>query len=516
MDTHDPEQPAEKSNGPAKKAGEEGTAVSEQSPHIYEFNDFRLDTKNTTNLKLLRNGLPFTITPTQFRLLCLLVENRERDLSTNELISRVWAGNVIDESNQKEYADNLHHQIQFLRDKIGKDNIPHKRKAGYSFKPEVKVIPTPPKPPDYRDFQFAQWVLYSRECLWVKIFLGLGVALSLTYLIAYMMSDPLAPTDRLDLWDDPATVLCLIQFVVVFGALAASASVFDRSLKEFPRDPVANAALMTSCGYTDPKKWADAKASAESSRARYSRYWKFLLFAWTGLYLLLTLALRSKWPYELGRLGHYMIAVDPSHPYWWLSISSTVFNNFNSLAIALCFLVLNLPTVFREEEPETSLNRLAGRMIFWGLLAIAAIALAEAVLIYYPRLAKDDYVWFEWMTRTNVVWATNLLSGVVGSITLALFVGRIQSKFLGASTWLPLAFYLYVAIQSLYVTLLEGAAWGAAIIEAALILKCLLYLYVAWLFKSGRLLYYLVRVKTIYVRVNIEWQDFILNLNRGR
>jgi hypothetical protein len=101
-------------------------------------------------------------------------------------------------------------------------------------------------------------------------------------------------------------------------------------------------------------------------------------------------------------------------------------------------------------------------------------------------------------------------------VTLALFVGRIQSKFLGPSTWLPLAFFFYVAIQSLYVAIGEGVSWSPAVIEAALILKCLMYLYVAWLFKSGRLLYYLVRVKTIYERVNIEWQEFLANMNMAR
>jgi DNA-binding winged helix-turn-helix (wHTH) protein len=504
MDSHDPEQPTGQPDDSVKKAEAEGTAGSTQAPHVYEFDDFRLDTKNTTNLKLLRGGLPVKIPPTPFRLLCILVENRERELSTNELTGLVWAGHVVDESNQREYADNLHHLIRFLRDKVGEDSIQHKRKAGYSFKLEVRVSSTTTEPPEYDDLQFGQWV-FSRECLWVKIFFGLGVALSLAYLFIYMSSDLFV------WWPDPPTVLCLIQFVVVLGALAASRPVFDRGVKEFPRDPIANAALMTICGYTDLKKWADAKAGADSSRERYSRYWKFLLFAWAGLYLLLTLALYSKW----GAMPSGYMGRVPDHHYWWLSIVSTVFNNFNSLAIALCFVVLNLPTVFREGEPETSLKRLTGQMILWWLVAIAAIAAVEASLIYYPRVVGEDYVWFTWMTRANVVWDMNLLSGVVGSITLALFVGRLQSKFLGPATWLPLAFYLYVAIQSLYVTLLEGETWSAAIIVAALILKCLLYLYVAWLFKSGRLLYYLVRVKTLYVRVNIEWQDFILHLNRG-
>jgi hypothetical protein len=50
--------------------------------------------------------------------------------------------------------------------------------------------------------------------------------------------------------------------------------------------------------------------------------------------------------------------------------------------------------------------------------------------------------------------------------------------------------------------------WAVILLDVALILKCLLYLYMAWLFQSGRLLFYLVRVRRTYQKVEMEWQDF--------
>jgi len=66
----------------------------------------------------------------------------------------------------------------------------------------------------------------------------------------------------------------------------------------------------------------------------------------------------------------------------------------------------------------------------------------------------------------------------------------------------------------LYIAIGQSRNRGAFIIESALILKCLLFLYVTWLFKSGRFLFYFVRVKTIYERANPDWKTFFLNLDR--
>ncbi|HEX8136629.1 MAG TPA: winged helix-turn-helix domain-containing protein [Pyrinomonadaceae bacterium] len=494
MDSHDHEPPDTREPNDRK-----------QSLHVYEFGDFRLDTRNTTSHRLLLNGQPFRIQNKQFCLLSILIENRERELNNEELIRRVWSDEVVDESNREYFLGRLHAQLRLLRSRVGKDTIAFKKGVGYYFAAPVKIVAVPPTPDlSYPDLEFNQWIFRSRECWRTKVFLGLGVLLSLLYCLYYFLT-LFVPAYKLS-GPDPRVALCFLQFIVVGGGLIASYFVFDRNVKDFPAHPEADAALMRVSDYTDPEKWREAKVGAKSSLKQYSRYWKWLLGAWTMLYLLLTLTMIYTPP--SGPLSSE-VESNPLHPLWVLSIASTIFNNCNSLAIALCFVVLNLPTVLRGAEENTGLAGVTKRIIKWGLVAIVMFALLESLLIFFPPPQ-----WFNWMTRSKLVWSLDLISGLVGAITLALFVGRIQSKFLGPSTWLPLALYFYVAIQSLYMVILEKEKSGVLMIEAALILKCLLYLYVSWLFKSGRLLFYLVRVKTVYERVNIEWLEFLANLNR--
>jgi|GEM_PF-5479054 len=503
MEPHDKEQLTKNLEDSSKDSLNNESLSREESPHVYEFGDFRLDTENTTSYRLFRNGQPQRIQNKQFSLLCALVENHGRELSTAELIGYLWKDHVVDDSNREYYVDRLHHHVHLLRNQIGKESIKFRKGLGYFCAAEVRVVPLPPTPlPVYPDFEFNRWLFYSRECRSIKLFLVTGVAVSLLYSISYVLRSFMhyQVIDRLE----PGMALCGIQFVVVLGALFASYSVFDRNVKEFPASGDVDAALMKICGYADPKKWMGAKLGAKSSLKNYSRYWKLLLTAWSCLYFLLILTIYSK-----GARGKISPEAEqnPLHPFWTLNIASTVFNNLNSLAITLCFVVLNHPTSPKWED--TGLDRVTKQLKKWGPTAIIVFALVESLLVYLP-VSK----WFAPLSRANVLWTFDLVSGVGGAVTLAFFVGRIQSKFLGPSTWLPLALYLYVAIQSLYVAALQGSKWGPFVVEAALILKCLLYLYVAWLFKSGRLLFYLVRVKTVYERVNIEWQEFLANLNR--
>lgn len=93
---------------------------------------------------------------------------------------------------------------------------------------------------------------------------------------------------------------------------------------------------------------------------------------------------------------------------------------------------------------------------------------------------------------------------------MALFVGRFQSKFLKTPDWLINTLYLYTVIQTLFIFFGDESreGWTAVIIHAALFLKCLLILYTFWLFQTGRLLFYLVRVRRASTQVDSEWQNF--------
>ncbi|MDQ5826992.1 MAG: hypothetical protein M3441_22720 [Chloroflexota bacterium] len=529
----------------------------EQISPVYEFGDFRLNTENK-QLFLVTNNQLLKIQPMQLRLLCILVENHNRELSSEELFKHLWGTNLSPlgkSANERRSRtvdlNKLQSQVKLLRQVVGKGAIKNNPETGcYFFDESVRIVPPPqspdtaeitpspepesvestpepdpepvkvtpePEPDDWQttsavisDFEFKDWLFEFDECLRIKIFLGVGVLFSLLYSIAYLLRDSIhAP------WlgeYTPGVALSLIQVVVVGGALMATYFILDRNVKGFPSSEKADTALMEISGYTDAKKWQDAKAGTISSLTQFSRFWKFLLGAWAGLYLVLIFTIHFKVKVEeykrLLSQGVQNLPADPSTLFTSFNIASTVFNNLNSLALALCFVVLNHPTVIRGDQQETSIDRVTKLIIGWGIVATVVFTLAEILLVFVPHQPM-----FDWMTPSNYMRAFDLVSGLAGAVTLSLCVGRVQSKFLGPSTWLPLALYFYVAIQSLYAAI-PAESWGALMIEAALILKCLLYLYVAWLFKSGRLLFYFVRVKTVYQKTDIEWHGFLTNLNR--
>src|ERR1044072_8723315 len=96
-----------------------GPNNQKQLQHVYEFGDFRLDTQNTTSHRLLLNGQPLRIQNKQFCLLCILVENHERQLSNDELIGHVWNDEVVDDTNWDDFVGRLHSQLRMLRTLIG-------------------------------------------------------------------------------------------------------------------------------------------------------------------------------------------------------------------------------------------------------------------------------------------------------------------------------------------------------------------------------------------------------------
>ncbi len=62
---------------------------------IYRFDNFELD---LARIELRKSGKPLAIEPQVFDVLLLLIENRERMVSKNEILEQVWNGRVVSES----------------------------------------------------------------------------------------------------------------------------------------------------------------------------------------------------------------------------------------------------------------------------------------------------------------------------------------------------------------------------------------------------------------------------------
>jgi Tol biopolymer transport system component/DNA-binding winged helix-turn-helix (wHTH) protein len=98
----------------------------------FEFTPFVLDPAKRV---LLRAGVPQTLTPRAFDLLLLLVQQRDRVLSKDEILRTVWADTVVEESN-------LNQQVFVLRkaltgDSHGPEYIATVPRRGYRFVGEV-------------------------------------------------------------------------------------------------------------------------------------------------------------------------------------------------------------------------------------------------------------------------------------------------------------------------------------------------------------------------------------------
>jgi TolB-like protein len=105
---------------------------------IYAFGEFELD---TGRIELRRNGQPVPVEPRVFALLCLLVENHERAVSTEEIIEKIWDGRFISDAA-------VSTAVRGIRRALGDDGMRQRylrtlRGRGFRFAEPVTLRPPP-------------------------------------------------------------------------------------------------------------------------------------------------------------------------------------------------------------------------------------------------------------------------------------------------------------------------------------------------------------------------------------
>jgi Serine/threonine protein kinase len=245
--------------------------------------------------------------------------------------------------------------------------------------------------------------------------------------------------------------------------------------------------ITDSTGYEKISDWEQARKIARAALKEYRDIFVGLLFAWFSLYLCALWMLHYEWDF--------------------LTALFTQTNNLNTLCIWLCFRILNEPITTENKSQDDK-----GIVIKESLKGQIGLLITLFVLMAFWFILEHSFA-ANFTDRAELVHKiSKLISGSFGGVAMALFVGRFQSKFLKSPDWLIITLYLYTVIQTLFIFFgdksVEGEGWTALIIHAALFLKCLLILYMFWLFQSGRLLFYLVRVRRASTQVDSEWQNF--------
>ncbi|HEX8089363.1 MAG TPA: winged helix-turn-helix domain-containing protein, partial [Blastocatellia bacterium] len=280
---------------------------------------------------------------------------------------------------------------------------------------EIPVVTTAPA---YVE-PFDNWGL--RSGLWITLAIGLAVLLPLGLFISGHD------------WNDLESPLSLIQ------AIAISIAFFY--IPNGRGSQVSN---------PDPKIINEVEnRQAQIALSQFKLYWRLLLATWCLLY--------------------FILFVSKIFPPPLIKISNTLLNNSNSLMLALCYIVLNRPTVINREGRDIEDVPLKK-----GIYLVGGFGLLEMILVWlgYHRGLLNPH---------HALFGADLISGIVGSMTMALCISRLHSKLLSPSNWLPIVLYSYVGIQPLYIFLnldskgpliiANQGLYAPWIIQAAFVLK---------------------------------------------
>jgi DNA-binding winged helix-turn-helix (wHTH) protein len=277
-------------------------------------------------------------------------------------------------------------------------------------------------------------------------------------------------------WESLPRQLGFIEALMILVALA-----YDFYFLEGRRDEETNVELR--------------RASLAVRQLR--RFWRLLLVCWCCLYLTLPF---SQW---------FAPATSTQVAAWqWQAtqVIATFLNNASALMLVLCYVVLNRPTVIKIVDRDVEDISLKP-----GLLIIVGLGLLEAALVAMSGRFG--------VSAEDVLFAFDLLSGVVGGIAMALCISRLDSRLLGTKGLLPIipvVLYFYVVIQPFYPLINRTFPNRAGlsqhfdlwIIQLAFMFKAVMYIYVTELFRTERFLFYMIHARRIYENVESEWSNF--------
>jgi len=438
----------------------------------YLFAPFKLDLEKGYLYR--ENGEEVELTATPRRILEYMLENTSEQGDTlftrDKIIGGVW-GNVVVES------ATLDKHIAALRKAFGRGErdqsvIETKHREGYRFKLPVRRI--------YGDANTESGGVIT----------GAAHAITAPAAVSHELSYSRPHADTFGLWllgRGGGTILLLI---VVLVATTVAASIYYRScatlaqtmssvgqcivifvlflhsLLNRPGELSLNktAPELAEAGYNDLQEYAAEQPILQKATRQFTKWWSAMLLSWVALYFV----------YAWETWGIDCSAVASSQP---ASIIEAILNIVNTSLVILCYDVLN-------KEP----GRRRKNGIFTGPAAIGLALLALIPLLSGLRILTPD----------QGLAAFTLLTGLYAGIYMALFVARLQSKFLDPAPLLVVLLFSYTAIQPLALYIQTSKQWAWVVLDYALVLKCLLYLYVLWLIRSGDLLFYFREAKRNY------------------
>ena len=230
------------------------------------------------------------------------------------------------------------------------------------------------------------------------------------------------------------------------------------------------------------------KVASKATRD-FRRYWGSAWMCWVFLYFTLTVA---TW------LGVLPLPTDASpvgiDARWtWLVLN--LCQNCGTVLLFRCYEVVARPTI----QDDLSRKQVLPTEAWVAVVALATVA--EGIVLWVAPW--DDQQWFGW------------LSGFGQGMALALLVGRFDSKYVDPPAVTVGLLYFYAVIQGAWPVFRYEDDLMLVLTFVALVLKCLLFLFVSWLFESHVILFYLGRMRELDQNVRQDRAQFLGRYEAG-
>jgi hypothetical protein len=227
------------------------------------------------------------------------------------------------------------------------------------------------------------------------------------------------------------------------------------------------------CANTAPEYLDRVKEVAVRAMRHYRNYWMILWLCWLLLYAVLT----------------FMHLVEDEKLRVVLKVGATFVNNSAALALLYCYLTLSRPETLGVKRDKGE-----GQADWFVWVAILVmLTIVEATLVTLAMAGKLP-AWFE-STPKGISSAFGWISGIGSTVVMSFYTRRLASRFIDCPTWVIVLLYVYAALQPGFGVIgYDNPRETVLLLDFALVLKTLLFLYMTWVFKYGWLLYYFTQI----------------------
>ncbi len=230
------------------------------------------------------------------------------------------------------------------------------------------------------------------------------------------------------------------------------------------------------------------KVASKATRD-FRRYWGLAWLCWMFLYFTLTAATwQGVLPPPIDETP-----VAPGVRWTWLVLN--LCQNSGTVLLFRCYEVVARPTI----QDDLSRKQVLPTEAWFALVALATVA--EGIVLWTG--SWGDQQWFGW------------LSGFGQGMALALLVGRFDSKYVDPPAVTIGLLYFYAVIQGAWPVFRYEDGLMLVLTFVALVLKCLLFLFVSWLFESHVMLFYLGRMRELDQTVRQDRAQFLRRYESG-